>query len=155
MGSQDVTSSLMIIVIVFTILLLLVAFQAVHADYYGPRPPPVYRPLTTSRLLANSIAKLFFYPHNALRSRLGSGSSWAPGFAVHSWIVEGSSYNFNTNSCDGSEMCGHYTQIVWRDTKKLECASVVCENGAGVFITCNYDPPGNYVGRETLLRESL
>ncbi|WZZ21497.1 hypothetical protein YC2023_122884 [Brassica napus] len=84
-----------------------------------------------------------------------SGSSWAPGFAVHSWIVEGSSYNFNTNSCDGSEMCGHYTQIVWRDTKKLECASVVCENGAGVFITCNYDPPGNYVGRETLLRESL
>ncbi|XP_033138795.1 pathogenesis-related protein PR-1 [Brassica rapa] len=85
----------------------------------------------------------------------GSGSSWAPGFAVHSWIVEGSSYNFNTNSCDGSEMCGHYTQIVWRDTKKLECASVVCENGAGVFITCNYDPPGNYVGRETLLRESL
>nr|VDD17870.1 unnamed protein product [Brassica rapa] len=34
-------------------------------------PKPVYRPLTTSRLLANSIAKLFFYPHNALRSRLG------------------------------------------------------------------------------------
>lgn len=39
MGGQDVTSSLMILVIVFTILHLLVAFQAVHADYYGPRPP--------------------------------------------------------------------------------------------------------------------
>ncbi|KAF3568186.1 hypothetical protein DY000_02017680 [Brassica cretica] len=78
----------------------------------------------------------------------GSGSSWAPGFAVHSWIVEGSSYNFNTNSCDGGEMCGHYTQIVWRDTKRLEFASVVCENGAGAFITCNYDPPGSYVGEK-------
>ncbi|CDY25897.1 BnaC09g32690D [Brassica napus] len=58
------------------------------------------------------------------------------------------SYNFNTNSCDGSEMCGHYTQIVWRETKRLECASVVCENGAGAFITCNYDPPGSYVGEK-------
>lgn len=76
----------------------------------------------------------------------GSGSDWTPTFAVQSWVVEGRSYNYNTNSCDGSGMCGHYTQIVWRDTKRLGCARVVCENGAGVFITCNYDPPGNYVG---------
>lgn len=76
----------------------------------------------------------------------GSGSDWTPTFAVQSWVVEGRSYNYNTNSCDGRGMCGHYTQIVWRDTKRLGCARVVCENGAGVFITCNYDPPGNYVG---------
>ncbi|CAF2137313.1 unnamed protein product [Brassica rapa] len=196
-------------VIFFTISLLMVAFQAVHADYYRPRPPviptpyvpkpwvplptpspkPVYRPPYTPRLPAGSIARQFLDPHNAIRSRLGlpplvwdgklasyatwwanqrrydcsmthstgpygenlfwgSGSSWAPGFVVHSWVVEGSSYNYNTNSCDGSGMCGHYTQIVWRDTKRLGCASVVCENGAGVFITCNYDPPGNYVGEK-------
>ena len=67
---------------------------------------------------------------------------------MHSWVVEGSTYNYNTNSCDGSGMCGHYTQMVWRDTKRLGCASLVCDNGAGVFITCNYDPPGNYVGEK-------
>ncbi|CAG7887655.1 unnamed protein product [Brassica rapa] len=75
----------------------------------------------------------------------GSGSDWTPTFAVESWTVEAKSYNHMTNSCEGG-MCGHYTQIVWRDTKRIGCARVVCENGAGVFITCNYDPPGNYVG---------
>ncbi|CAH2077944.1 unnamed protein product [Thlaspi arvense] len=75
----------------------------------------------------------------------GSGSDWTPTFAVESWTVEAKSYNHMSNSCEGG-MCGHYTQIVWRDTKRLGCARVVCENGAGVFITCNYDPPGNYVG---------
>ncbi|KAL0727018.1 hypothetical protein Bca4012_023111 [Brassica carinata] len=75
----------------------------------------------------------------------GSGSDWTPTFAVESWTVEAKFYNHMTNSCEGG-MCGHYTQIVWRDTKRLGCARVVCENGAGVFITCNYDPPGNYVG---------
>ncbi|KAH0859873.1 hypothetical protein HID58_088134, partial [Brassica napus] len=87
---------------------------------------PVYRPLATSRLLANSIARLFFDPHNALRSRLG----WYKLASYVTWWANQrrSSYNFNTNSCDGSEMCGHYTQIVWRETKRLECASVVCEN---------------------------
>ncbi|CAH8337148.1 unnamed protein product [Eruca vesicaria subsp. sativa] len=75
----------------------------------------------------------------------GSGSDFTPTFAVESWTVEAKSYNHMTNSCDDG-MCGHYTQIVWRDTKRIGCARVVCENGAGVFITCNYDPPGNYVG---------
>ncbi|XP_010448371.1 PREDICTED: pathogenesis-related protein PR-1-like [Camelina sativa] len=78
----------------------------------------------------------------------GSGSDFTPTFAVESWTVEAQSYNHMTNSCEGSGMCGHYTQIVWRETRLLGCARVVCENGAGVFITCNYDPPGNYVGEK-------
>ena len=43
---------------------------------------------------------------------------------------------------------GHYTQVVWRSTRRLGCAFSVCRGGnqwAGqrVFV-CRYDPAGNY-----------
>ncbi|KAL9250541.1 Pathogenesis-related protein [Drosera capensis] len=76
----------------------------------------------------------------------GSGSDWTPGLAVEAWMNEKQYYDYYTNSCIDGQDCGHYTQIVWRSSTQLGCARVVCENGAGVFITCNYDPPGNYIG---------
>lgn len=44
---------------------------------------------------------------------------------------------------------GHFTQIVWKSTKQVGCATVVC-NGLGnvdssspiPFTVCNYGPPG-------------
>lgn len=47
---------------------------------------------------------------------------------------------------------GHLTQIVWKGTKKVGCATVHCPNGLGntgsttppYFTVCNYSPPGNY-----------
>ncbi|KAL5787959.1 hypothetical protein ACOSP7_004908 [Xanthoceras sorbifolium] len=42
--------------------------------------------------------------------------------------------------------CLHYTQVVWRNSVSLGCARVQCNNGWW-FVTCNYDPPGNYVGQ--------
>ena len=38
------------------------------------------------------------------------------------------------------------THIVWSSTRRVGCARVDCYGGRGVFITCNYDPPGNYIG---------
>ncbi|KAK9690539.1 hypothetical protein RND81_09G135900 [Saponaria officinalis] len=64
--------------------------------------------------------------------------------AVNLWIAEKSNYDYASNSCKNGE-CGHYTQVVWRDSVRLGCARVTCQNG-GVFVTCNYDPPGNYIG---------
>ncbi|XP_077233961.1 pathogenesis-related protein PRB1-3-like [Tasmannia lanceolata] len=76
----------------------------------------------------------------------GSGSDWSAADAVNDWVSEGQYYDYNTNTCAGGEVCGHYTQVVWRDSVRLGCARVTCSNGA-IFITCNYDPPGNYVGQ--------
>ncbi|TVU28883.1 hypothetical protein EJB05_20419, partial [Eragrostis curvula] len=75
----------------------------------------------------------------------GSGTGWAPAQAVGAWLSERPRYNYWSNSCNGG-MCGHYTQIMWRNTRRVGCAMVTCYNGRGTFITCNYDPPGNYVG---------
>lgn len=75
----------------------------------------------------------------------GSGTGWTPAQAVGAWLAERPQYNYWSNSCYGG-MCGHYTQIMWRTTRQVGCAMVTCYNGRGTFITCNYDPPGNYVG---------
>ncbi|CAK9145004.1 unnamed protein product [Ilex paraguariensis] len=65
--------------------------------------------------------------------------------AVSMWVGEKSCYDYSSNSCVGGE-CLHYTQVVWADSVHLGCARVQCHNG-WVFVTCNYDPPGNYEGQ--------
>ncbi|XP_021776104.1 basic form of pathogenesis-related protein 1-like, partial [Chenopodium quinoa] len=64
--------------------------------------------------------------------------------AVQMWVNEKANYDYNSNSCVGGD-CLHYTQVVWRNSVRLGCARVQCNNG-GYFIGCNYDPPGNYQG---------
>lgn len=63
---------------------------------------------------------------------------------VKMWVDEKINYNHETNECENGE-CLHYTQVVWKNTTHVGCARVNCMSG-WTFITCNYDPPGNYVG---------
>ena len=51
------------------------------------------------------------------------------------------------------EVWGHFSQIVWKETKKIGCATVDCSAGglgnvgstvSPFFTVCNYSPPGNY-----------
>ncbi|KAL5699285.1 hypothetical protein ACHQM5_030213 [Ranunculus cassubicifolius] len=76
----------------------------------------------------------------------GSGTTWTPTDAVMAWADEAKYYHYWTNSCDSGEVCGHYTQLVWRNTRRVGCARVICDDG-DVFMSCNYDPVGNYVGQ--------
>ena len=77
---------------------------------------------------------------------LAKGSGSFTGTAtVNLWVSEKSCYNYNNNSCVGGQ-CLHYTQVVWQNSVRLGCARVQCNNGWW-FVTCNYDPPGNYVGQ--------
>ncbi|XP_072973665.1 pathogenesis-related protein PR-1-like [Typha angustifolia] len=74
----------------------------------------------------------------------GQGRRWSAADAVAAWVAEKQWYHYDTNSCSGEE-CSHYTQIVWRTTKRLGCAKIVCNSGDS-FMVCEYYPPGNYVG---------
>ena len=81
----------------------------------------------------------------------GENIAWGSGDlkgtdAVNMWVGEKPNYDYNSNSCVGGE-CLHYTQVVWRNSVRLGCAKVRCNNG-GTFIGCNYDPRGNYVGEK-------
>ncbi len=63
---------------------------------------------------------------------------------VRSWAAEADDFNLATNSCRGDAVCGHYTQLVWRDTRQLGCA--VARGGRREVWVCNYSPPGNVIG---------
>ncbi|CAN7119925.1 unnamed protein product [Brassica rapa subsp. narinosa] len=66
--------------------------------------------------------------------------------AVNMWVSEQADYDYGSNTCASGKQCGHYTQIVWKNSVRLGCAKVSCDNGQ-TFITCNYDPQGNFVGQ--------
>ncbi|CAO2815857.1 unnamed protein product [Amaranthus hypochondriacus] len=76
----------------------------------------------------------------------GSGAFMTGTAAVQMWVNEKVNYDYNSNTCAPGKVCGHYTQVVWRDSVRVGCARVRCNNG-WYFVTCNYAPPGNYVGR--------
>ncbi|CAL5358163.1 pathogenesis-related leaf protein 6-like [Camellia sinensis] len=67
--------------------------------------------------------------------------------AVKLWVDEKPKYSYGLNACIGEAAgCLHYTQVVWRNTAQIGCARVQCQN-KWWFVTCNYYPPGNYVGQ--------
>lgn len=74
--------------------------------------------------------------------------------AAVSWLSEQPFFNYAENTCSSNEGCGHYTQIVWRETTQVGCAQTQCSSGTPfgaqfpnwTFIVCDYSPPGNYVG---------
>jgi pathogenesis-related protein 1 len=78
----------------------------------------------------------------------GFGANYTAADAVGSWVAELRWYDHDSNSCSAppGQSCGHYTQVVWRDSTTIGCARVVCNNG-GIVISCNYSPQGNIIGQ--------
>ena len=73
-----------------------------------------------------------------------SGARATAAGVVADWASEAKDYNAARNTCREGTVCGHYTQIVWRGTKKVGCG--VAERGRLQVWVCNYDPPGNFEG---------
>jgi pathogenesis-related protein 1 len=78
---------------------------------------------------------------------MGGGTDWKPTVldAVAGWGSEKEYYDADDNKCKNGKVCGHYTQIVWKNTTQVGCGVAGCPDGY-VIIVCNYNPPGNYEG---------
>lgn len=79
---------------------------------------------------------------------MGSRKSFTYAEMVADWISEKSMYRRGrfpaVSTTPNWQDVGHYTQLVWYNTKRLGCA--VASNAANDFLVCRYGPPGNWVG---------
>jgi len=83
----------------------------------------------------------------------GVGENLARGFPTITAAIEAMYYNEEpkhdyANPQPGAGT-GHFTQIVWKDTKFLACANGNCPHLNGGYWVCQYGPPGNYRNRMT------
>ena len=123
-----------------------------------PTPSPALPKLTwnaAAASVASAWAAHCDWNHNPSRGNYGENiaaatSPLTPAAVVAMWAAEASNYDYATNGCSG--VCGHYTQIVWRDTTSVGCAIQKCTSGSPFgsstwyFAVCDYAPPGNFVG---------
>jgi hypothetical protein len=130
--------------------------------------PPIPMMAWSSELtsVAQAWAENCQWMHNPNRStQAGLGvyvgenifaSTWSghaiPATVVDAWFSEYPEYDYDSNSCTG--VCGHYTQIVWRNSTLVGCGSSACTSnspfssgGTWYFVVCNYAPGGNYSGQ--------
>ncbi|EXJ61313.1 uncharacterized protein A1O5_11870 [Cladophialophora psammophila CBS 110553] len=74
--------------------------------------------------------------------------------AVDAWGNERALYNFSSTDPTGfTESTGHFTQLVWQNTQATGCGWTNCngQNGLdGIYLVCEYWPPGNIVGENNL-----
>jgi uncharacterized protein YkwD len=131
-----------------------------------PTPKPSLPPMTWSpeaARVAQAWANACRFEHNAKRGKYGENLAAAapPGSrtnaqVVHDWGAEAADYTYSSNTCAPGKVCGHYTQVVWRDTTQVGCATAICTKNSPFgarapkwqLWVCNYTPPGNYVGRK-------
>ena len=74
---------------------------------------------------------------------------WSPTSppSVGGWIEEKQFWNNAAATCATGKVCGHYTQVVWKDTTQIGCG--INRQAPGDFqamLVCNYNPAGNYGG---------
>jgi uncharacterized protein YkwD len=64
------------------------------------------------------------------------------------WYREKQAYRGQVSSGASIQQIGHYTQMVWRGTKRVGCGIASYQKGGWHWsiLVCNYDPSGNTVG---------
>lgn len=133
---------------------LLDAHNQVRADAM-PRPEPALEPLSWSAELAQGAqdwadACVFEHSEGTWGENLyASSESVLSPVVVSAWASEAADYDLESGDCDGQ--CGHYTQLVWRDTARVGCGAAWCDTlfsggSGGELWVCRYDPPGNWIG---------
>lgn len=78
----------------------------------------------------------------------GTPRAFSPEAMVHLWSAEQGDYRpgvFPYNSRSGDvERVGHYTQMIWRGSRQVGCATAV--GAQEEFLVCRYSEAGNVYG---------
>jgi uncharacterized protein YkwD len=131
------------------------AHNAVRAKHCAP--PLTWSPAIASvaRKWADRLAGMGCNTLEHSRGKLGenlaaaTAGSMSDGDVTKMWYGEIASYDFRRPGF--SMETGHFTQVVWKGTTQLGCASATCASGWQIWV-CNYDPPGNV---QTMYEENV
>jgi uncharacterized protein YkwD len=138
------------------------AFVAAH-NLHRARVSPAANPPLPSVTWSNELAAQarawaerceFEHGDTDLGENLSARTDMAdPEVIVAAWAAEGEAFDYKRNRCASGEVCGHYTQVVWRDSTQIGCGMAQCGAGgpfgdhAWVMWVCNYSPAGNWSGQ--------
>lgn len=79
----------------------------------------------------------------------GTPRAFSPESMVGLWTAEKADYRagvFPNNSRSGDvERVGHYTQMIWRETRQVGCATAIGQHEE--FLVCRYSEAGNVYGQ--------
>ena len=65
------------------------------------------------------------------------------------WGDERADYDYDTNTCGEGKECGHYIQLVWKDTKTVGCGYSKCEEEPFYdIVVCHYYPAADQSGKD-------
>jgi uncharacterized protein YkwD len=79
----------------------------------------------------------------------GTAGAFSYAQMIDGWASEKKDFvhaNFPDCKARRSAVVGHYTQMIWRNTRSVGCALV--GNGQTDFLICRYGPPGNVEGEK-------
>jgi pathogenesis-related protein 1 len=136
-----------------------VAAHNLHRARVSPAAKPALPSVTWSNELAaqaRAWAERCQFDHSKtdLGENLSARTDMAdPEVIVAAWAAEGESFDYARNRCASGEVCGHYTQVVWRDSTQIGCGVAQCGGGGPfgdhewVMWVCNYSPAGNWSGQ--------
>jgi pathogenesis-related protein 1 len=88
--------------------------------------------------------------HGSSGENLWSGTAgrYSTADKMQGWVNEKKNWHGGpiTKWVTGEPVTGHYTQMVWRDTKDVGCATASSSHGWD-YLVCRYSPLGNYLGQ--------
>lgn len=102
---------------------------------------------------ADNLAETGQFAHATPEQRKGDGeniymcmgkSEVEPKEAVESWYNEIKDYDFDNDRFSGNT--GHFTQVVWKNTKELGMGMAKSDDGK-FFVVARYRPAGNFMSQ--------
>ena len=122
---------------------------SLHNSYRAQHCVP---PLTWSKELAAAAQKWAdncLAMHDSKRGHIGENIAWGGDRTIESsieaWYGEVKNYNFARPGT--SSGVGHFTQIVWKNTKQIGCGVSKCFLGTVRYWVCQYSPQANWEGQ--------
>jgi len=109
-----------------------------------------------ARKWADSLSSNLDFSHDPSRQNqgenlwMGTAGAFSLTQMVDTWGQEKQNFHngtFPNVSTTGNWFdVGHYSQMVWRNTKRVGCAGVTGSDGY-YRLVCRYSPPGNVIGQ--------